>query len=102
MFTIKIEDQDGSARLFSWSQVISHGPLSAHFDTYKHMAIENAETSDVAEACQEYYAWLGDGDGNEYWLIMGEDCFITDGSGKTVLIHRSPEPAPSDYYEVAN
>lgn len=93
MFTVKIrnEEQDNTL-LMQWNQVRSHGPFSEQFNILKQDAIDRACTSEVADNCQLYYAWIGDGDGNEHWLAIGDDCFITDVSGKTVMIHRSPEP----------
>ncbi len=90
MFTVKIVNQDqDNATLFQWEKIQSHGPLSHHFETLKQYEIDRAD-DEVKDMCKDYYAYIGDGNGHEYWIAIGDDCFVTDASGKTVLIHRSP------------
>lgn len=99
MFTIKIinEGQDNTY-LFQWEHIYSHGPFSAQFEAAKLSAIERAD-DEIKDMCQLYYAHIHDGGGNEFWLSIGDDCFVTDSSGKTVLIHRSPDPEHEDDFK---
>lgn len=91
MFTVKVVNQDeGNTLLFSWPSVRVHGTFSTEFELMKDAEYEEAN-DELKPHVDSYYAWIGDNDGNEYWLAIGDDCFITDASGKTVQAIRSPQ-----------
>jgi len=93
MFTLKIVQEDeGNTILKSWDTVRVHGPFSDQFSILVQDELDRTEEPELKEAIESYYSYLTDGNGNEYWLVIGEDCYITDMSGKTVQAIRSPQP----------
>jgi len=89
MFTVKIQNEDsGVTHLFSYQDLLFIGP-SEELMRQIEFETEHNENFHMPEGLA-YWGKVADlSTDKEYWLTNGDSLYVTDMSGKTVLMERS-------------